>query len=315
MKAKFFSLCFLVIMGAAAHAQQSLTGIVRLNNQPVRRIAVYTAYATVFTDDLGRYVLPLAGCTSCKPGDKISIYTFDQDIGSSEVTCVISNDYKFDFSIIRNAKLFIYGMVVNSLTGEGLANMEVKIMADIDMDPVVTNSFGQFTMPVTLGMLRNQGMNAVLLLARDPAKRWKPVKSDPEFFQINAFIRIKMLPSQSASIKVSGFLRTTICFKKGDVISIEASGHITVGIFVGNSTPDGREFGVGGLSLAAYNIVEKFNHAALMYRISGESEWRLAGKKKSFLAGRDGCIEFQINDNKQADNDGAYDVEVTIQAG
>jgi hypothetical protein len=317
MKVKFIAV-FLVLAFACSsvYAQTSLTGIVRLGGQPVKRgVNVYTSFATTTTDDFGRYVLPLSGCPSCKPGARFSIYTLDADIGSSEIPCVISNDYKFDFSVVRNSRMFIYGMVQNSLTGDGLPNIEVKIMADIDMNPVTTNSFGQFTMPVRFDQMSNQNMNAVLLMARDPARRWKTLRSDPELFQINSFIKIRMEPSQSVSIKVSGLSSTRICFHEGDVITIEASGQITVGAFVGNSGPDGRESGVGSFSLAGYNIVSEFNHAALLYRISGDRGWRLAGKRKKFIAGRDGCLEFEINDNRQGDNYGAYEVEVTIQAG
>lgn len=316
MKMKLIAV-FLMLLFACnyVYAQSSLTGIVRLNGQPVKRINVYTSFATTTTDDLGRYTLPLSGCPSCKPGYKLSIYTFDMNIGSSEISCVIPNDYKFDFSVVRNSRMFIYGMVQNSLTGEGLANMEVKIMADIDMDPVRTNSFGQFAMPVRVDQMSNPNMNAVLLLARDPGRRYRPVRSDPELFQINSFIRIRMEPSQSVNIRVSGFVSTRICFHAGDIITIEASGQITVGAFVGNSGPDGRESGVGNLSLSAYNIVQEFNHAALLYRMVGDSEWKLAGKRKKFIASRDGCIEFQVNDNRQGDNEGAYEVEVSIQAG
>lgn len=289
-----------------------LKGTITLEGQPVAGIVVYTSFATIQTDNLGRYSLPLAGCPSCKPGYVFSIFTKHKEYGSSEKPYTINNDYRYDFEIIRGT-MMINGQVQNTGINPGLlSGIQVKIMAgDIETDPVVTNSFGEFRIPVSREMLKNK--NAVLLQVKDPAGKYKPLRLEPELYSTERFNIIKMEPSNAIEMDVNSFMRTRICVKQGDLVTIEAEGQIRVGAMVGNSDPDGRATGVFGMSLESYNIVSNFNHAALLYRFEGEKEWRLAGKKKQFAAGRDGCIEFQVNDNIQDDNVGSYSVKITVQ--
>ena len=287
-----------------------LSGIVRIAGQPVEKLTVYTSFGSDVTDRLGNYSLDLSGCGNCRPGDRITIYTNHEQYGSNAIPCTITSDYRFDFSITRNpANVFITGIVKNSLDGQPLANIGVKIMSDIEMDFVKTNAIGQFVIPVHKSQTEN--MNAVRLWALDPAKNYRPVRNEPELYNINSFIIIQMEPSRAVSLGVNSYIKPNICFKKGDIITIEASGQMKVGNFVGSSGPDGKEV---GWNLEMYNVVPQFNHAALMYKVSGDKEWRLAGKRRRFIASRDGCIEFDINDNTQGDNSGKYDVEVSIQA-
>jgi hypothetical protein len=220
----------------------------------------------------------------------------------------------FNFSVKRNPSyILVTGMVQNSTSGDGLANIAVTVIAAtaINTDPVLTDANGLFRIPVQLDQLENQ--NAVRLQVRDPSGRNRPLRSIPDLYQITSFNTIQMEARNTQKISVNGYKLTRICFKEGNVITIEASGQIRVGRFVGNSDPDGRSSGVFNLALESYNIVSDFNHAALLYRISGgNQQWQLVGRRRRFIAPRDGCLEFEVNDNNKTDNYGAYDLEVTI---
>ena len=305
----------LVIYSSGFSQKKFLTGTVRMSGQPVKGLTLITYFHTTTTDDYGRYALSFDGCPNCLPGNKISISTNHEELGASEQICTISNDYVFDFSIIRNPSWkLITGTVRNTTQNKDpLPGIDVFVMGlDYELSPVKTNNFGEFKIYIPKSILPDK--NAVLLQASDSTRKYKPKHADPEYFNINAYAIIQMEPSEAHRIVVRGFTRTTVCVKKGDAISIEADGSIKVGSFVGSSDPDGRSSGVLGLSLESYNIVSRFNHAVLMYRFTGEDEWKVAGKRKRFIAPRDGCIEFEVNDNSQGDNSGYYEVEVSIQS-
>ena len=105
----------------------------------------------------------------------------------------------------------------------------------------------------------------------------------------------------------------SIRIEKPGIISIKASGNMRVGLWVGTSSPDGRPTGVGELSLEAYNLVVDFNHAALIYKLNSDGPWKLCGSSCEFNTdGISQCIDltFNINDNKQEDNQGSYDITV-----
>jgi hypothetical protein len=296
-------------------AQHTLTGVVRLLGQPVGNLTVYTTFAKAnLTGTTGVYALDISVCKNCQPGSRIKIYTYHDQYGSGEFDCTIGNDYKFDINISNNPNnIFITGIVQNAVNGDLLEGVEVGIISsNVDMYPVKTNSFGQFR--ISVNKIQIEKANAVRIQVRDPRNRFKPLQSTPDLLEISAFHIIRMQARNAAKIDISGYINSSICFKEGNVVTIEATGQIRVGTFVGNSDPDGRTSGVMGMSLESYNIVSAYNHAALMYRLNGETEWRLAGRKKKFIAPRNGCLQFQVNDNSQGDNYGTYTVEVSIDA-
>ncbi|MBB3971340.1 NfeD family protein [Mucilaginibacter phyllosphaerae] len=117
-------------------------------------------------------------------------------------------------------------------------------------------------------------------------------------------------PDLEEVVYVNSFLNSDIPVIKGDKINITATGSISVGPVVGHSGPNGKESGVGSFSLEDYNIVPAYRHAALMYKLSEEDEWTECGDNFSFEADKDGSLIFQINDNAQSNNSGAYKVTV-----
>lgn len=308
-------LSFFFYAGALSQ-QRALTGTVLMNNNPVRGLTIYTMFASVETDKFGRYVMPLDGCPQCVPGYPLTIYTINKDTGSSVHTYTINRDYRFDFTISKSS-MVIFGMVQNvGLGADKLAGIEVTVVhKEIDVSPVKTDANGHFKIRVHKALL--EGENGVRLQVRDPAGRFAALRTDPEFFDINNFIILRMQPSAGKAFSVSSHARPDICVNEGDLVNIEADGQIRVGTWVGTSDPDGRSSGVMGMSLEAYNIVSEINHGALMYRIAGKTGWRFVGKRSRFMIGsdEDGCLEFQINDNRQNDNYGAYSVRVSVVKG
>lgn len=316
MKFLFFVIAFAVSINLCT-AQKILKGIVKMSGNPIKGLTVYTPFATTETDSLGRYSLPLNGCAFCKIGNQIKVFTHNKAVGMSEQICTIGNDYTFDFSIARNPeKIFLTGVVENQENGMRLPGILVRFLmaADIDVQPVVTNVFGEFKIPLPKSYLENK--NAVQLRVNDPSKRYKQVSNGQDLFDIGSFITIKMKSLMGKQVSVAGYTITTICYNKGDLVTLEASGNIRVGSFVGSSDPEGLAAGVMGMSLERYNIISNFKHAALMYRRVGESEWKVAGKYKRFYATESGgCLEFDINDSNQNDNEGAYEVTISIDKG
>ena len=116
--------------------------------------------------------------------------------------------------------------------------------------------------------------------------------------------------------RVSGSTPKVIYLPTAESVMVKASGTMVIGRALGNSTPDGRPSGLFGLSLAEYNIARHINHAGLMYRLKGESEWKFCGsqcvirknKHEPYLE-----ILFQINDRQTSDNEGGYDVEIDFE--
>jgi hypothetical protein len=99
-------------------------------------------------------------------------------------------------------------------------------------------------------------------------------------------------------------------------LSIRASGYITVGIWLGGSTPDGLERGLFNFPIDEYNIVPSLNHAALMYRLNNDPTWYFCGSQCDIVP--DGInqyleLTFHVNDKNLTDNSGAYNVTVNYK--
>ena len=116
------------------------------------------------------------------------------------------------------------------------------------------------------------------------------------------------------SFQIRTYTPKAILVKKGDEIVIHPSGSMIIGEWLGTSTPKGKESGLFGFSITRYSFFQKIPHAALLYKFSWESNnsWKYCGEKIQIVAPNSGYLEFNINDNKQGDNSGAYDVKVSI---
>ncbi|MEM8859118.1 MAG: hypothetical protein AAGD96_12400 [Chloroflexota bacterium] len=131
-------------------------------------------------------------------------------------------------------------------------------------------------------------------------------------------------PPASASIDVADYIsgeETELCVNAGNQITVEASGSIIVGEFVGSAGPEGKEtFEVIGVPVSidpSLDIIQEFPHAALMYRIENAQTnyafnegWKSYHNEKSFTANMTGCLAFDINDIDNNDNSGSFDVTI-----
>ena len=88
---------------------------------------------------------------------------------------------------------------------------------------------------------------------------------------------------------------------------------MVVGIILGWSTPAGLEKGLFNFPIGDYSIERAFNHAALIYKVNNEKNWRICGTSCEFATdGVSQCTEltFAVNDLDLRDNSGAYNVTV-----
>lgn len=120
----------------------------------------------------------------------------------------------------------------------------------------------------------------------------------------------QFLPIQ---IPVNELVIKSIRLDKQGTISIRASGSMVVGSWLGWSTPAGLEKGLFNFPIGDLSIERAFNHAALIYKINNEKNWRFCGTSCEFKTdGVSQCTELTlgINDLNLSDDTGAYDVTV-----
>ncbi len=121
-----------------------------------------------------------------------------------------------------------------------------------------------------------------------------------------------LLPEQR-TLQISNFVTSDICVIGSETIGLEASGSVSVGEWLGFVTPEGRNQGLLGVSLASYNIIPHYSHGALLCKLTTESTWRECGAQETLVASEAGCLEFDINDLEKQNNSGAFSVTVTTQ--
>ncbi|UAY50976.1 hypothetical protein [Ferruginibacter albus] len=107
-------------------------------------------------------------------------------------------------------------------------------------------------------------------------------------------------------IKVSSYSNyTTIQLKKGDVVTLKASGEVTLGPFAGTTGPEG----IDGYTM--YNYVPGFKQGSLLGRI-GDGDWFLVGYGQTITCEYSGALQLIVNDNDPSNNSGYFDVEYFI---
>lgn len=168
---------------------------------------------------------------------------------------------------------------------------------------------GKFPMSSTgnLNILKNARKRFNLGLPPKPSI--PPDKGDDKVTVAEESAAIK--PAFEQTIKVNALLHTKIKIRIGEKVVISATGTINVGQWVGISGPEGKSGGVFGFPISNYNIVPNFRHALLMLKLQDADDWISCGANFEFTATKNGELIFQVNDNDQGNNQGAY--EVTIQ--
>ena len=107
------------------------------------------------------------------------------------------------------------------------------------------------------------------------------------------------------SVNVISTSNVGIIVNKGDKLSFSASGTIRFGIFAGSGGPGGIDYGT------RYNIMNQFNHGALMGQIANNG-WFLIGNGGTLTSPWHGFLQLAVNDNDTWNNGGAFVVNVTL---
>ncbi len=118
------------------------------------------------------------------------------------------------------------------------------------------------------------------------------------------------MPYFNQTLPINSLTETHIPVKKGETVLITATGSINVGPWVGLSGPQGRTAGLIGFPISHYSIVKSFNHAVLMFKLAKADAWTACGANFKFTADKNGELIFQVNDNDQGNNSGAYTVNI-----
>ena len=165
----------------------------------------------------------------------------------------------------------------------------------------------QRNLAVVLGIVL---IGALVLLMLDSAEQER-IRSE-----------IAWLPTPTPTIQIQSFtvtverqMNTGILLNAGDSVEIRASGRIELSpIWAFSVGPDGADE-TNEFFLSDYSIVRNYRHGSLMYSLVNGDRWNYCGTTCSFsmlpTASSD-YLEFEVNDNDQANNSGHFTVDVTV---
>jgi len=103
----------------------------------------------------------------------------------------------------------------------------------------------------------------------------------------------------------SYYLTTDVSVRRGDRLHLAASGQVTLGVFAGKSGPNG----IDGFDI--YKKDRRFRLGALIGRI-GDGDWFVVGSSTTVTASESGFLSLRINDSDPDNNEGAFDVDYSI---
>lgn len=254
----------------------------------------------------------------------IEIFANKADYGFTTAQKKLTADLKNEpitIELPRNEKIGIVGTVYDYEKRTFLQGIKVsissnKLVEGLDSPEVVTNAFGEVRIVISKRALTGNLEYADLIFV-DPNGVYEDQKETlPTSVPFRVYLRSKDRPTRKQQLKVDGYKAIQLKdVEQGSIISIQATGNIKVGRWVGHSGPEGRVAGFANGSLEPWNIAKNFNHAALMYKLSERSKWKYCGSSCKFVTETPGnqYIYFQVNDNKQIDNSGHYNLEITIE--
>jgi hypothetical protein len=141
-----------------------------------------------------------------------------------------------------------------------------------------------------------------LIIFLKEASYWKLSVSEESKSDIN-FAQLK----KPNIINVSSYSNHTRVFlKKGNILTLKASGEITLGPFAGTTGPEGIE------GFALYNYVQGFKQGSLLGKI-GDGDWFQVGNGQTITCQESGDLQLVVNDNDPANNTGYFYVEYSIK--
>lgn len=128
-----------------------------------------------------------------------------------------------------------------------------------------------------------------------------------------AHAAIPVIADNPIMVEVNRYKNTQICVNRGDRIQITARGQISLGGFIGYTGPNGKDvFGPNIPVDRKYYKETAFSFGALMCKLDSDRDWQKCGSGITIIALANGCLEFDINDIIQIDNNGKYIVTVNI---
>ncbi len=114
----------------------------------------------------------------------------------------------------------------------------------------------------------------------------------------------------NCQVKGNGITRQEIKATGNSRVSIKASGQVTVGMFLGSTSPAG----INTIGSNTYNLIRNYPHGSLLFRLSTDApdKWRLCGVECNFDMPASGKVEvfFQVNDIEQQNNSGNFNLEI-----
>lgn len=289
-----------------------------ISGEPISNAKISSLENSTVSSDGGTFYLILP--VQVQPGEKVSLFIQHENYGSHFIETLVPNNQEDSIliSIKPNNKVIITGKVVDN-HNKPLEGVKVEISSENIISSVIppigtTNAYGEFKLILHKKALIKKS-DFISISVEDPNGKYG---SKYEFFNISTPFKIEMHPLTSSALynrshKVSDYAKIDIQVLEGSLVTIEASGNIRVGTWVGTVSPEGKSAGVLGISLEGYNIVNKFPHGSLIYRI-GDEAWKLCGHKCGFVSQISGIlsITFEINDKNKTDNYGAYDVRISV---
>lgn len=106
--------------------------------------------------------------------------------------------------------------------------------------------------------------------------------------------------------------RTSIYVNAGDKVEIQATGTIRTGPFCGFVGPEGANDGIQ-FWCSSYSLIKSYRFGSLLYSSTNDDEWNFCGKSCSFSYSGGGNLEFEVNDEDQGNNSGAFNLEITVR--
>lgn len=305
--------CFLILLNAARGQANLLSGIVTVDGSPEKGVTIYTNFATSTSDNLGRFALNLDSCKSCKRGNKIKVYSFKSGVNTGIHDFVIDNYNSLNIELKRFEKnINIIGAAEDSDTKLPLAGIAIKLaISDLDIPVCRTDTAGMFYFKIPQSIL--SGGRQIPIIAIDESKRYVPMGENPSYCEIGTFCKVFLRSSPYKRVLISDHRKSGFCVQAGDLVHIITGGEMEFINTLGKSGPDGRSEQVIAVPVDSRRMYREFAFGALLYRITGENEWKPAGSEKRFIANVDGCLEFCINDTHLENTRGAYEVMVAIK--
>jgi hypothetical protein len=309
----FPALCVLLCLQGYAQ-KRMLRGIVRdaVTLQALAGVRVYHSYDQTLTDSLGRYELEFKRCANCKPGHSIRLFTYSEAYGSYETPVVIPQDEEQHLPIPKQPDwITVNGFVLKEGSGEPLPSVQVLPDYEKNILPdAITDSTGFFSLRLEKKYLSS--LPYIRLRVVDKQQHYQPRAADWEVFSIYQVGTILMMLKPYKKLQIGQYRKTEIMVNKGDEVTIRANGFIRTGMFDPANGPQGLPPGSDSLRHAKYIVSPGYRFGALLYRISTQKKWRLAATIQHFVAEASGYLYFTINDKYTNDNEGFFEVEITI---